>query len=193
MSATASSRKASLRLVQPKSEKMTPDRLVTLIESGQPHSELDVFVTPELAKTLLRYNKPGITNRKLNQTSIANATRALVEGTWTNTGEPIIISDAQLLNDGQNRLEAIVSTGIPAVSDIRFGVSRGAFAATNSGSKRSAADALTIKGGAYGNNVAAVARLLIAYERGLQAVPTGACPTPILCGRSSVGPTSQRL
>ena len=148
------------------------------IEGGRPHAALDVLVTPELAGLMMEYNRPGDTNRKLNRVGVAAMSQALRAGAWENTGEPVIFSDAQLLNDGQHRLQAIMETGIPARVDLRFGIPRHAFAATNSGGKRSGATALLITGSLNVTNVSALARLVLAYEAGLpyaarQRIPNG--------------------
>lgn len=136
-------------------------------ESGDPRSVIDVLITPEIAKALLKYNSSGETNRNLSQSYVDAAALAMRNGEWENTGEAIIMSDDGLLNDGQHRLRAIVESGLSCVMDLRFGVKRSAFASTNSGRKRSGGDALTIAHIREASTVAAAARLALTYQIGL--------------------------
>jgi hypothetical protein len=149
------------------------DEIVEKIESGRPDVMLDVTVTVEIAKLLLRYNAPGLggTNRLLRPERVAFWATIMRDGDWVNTGEPIIFSDDQTLNDGQHRLTAVVVSEVPTPFDIRFGIPRRAFLATNVGAKRTASDALLIEG--YTNQVqlSGLARLLVCFHRGL---PTAA-------------------
>lgn len=162
------SRTAEIRLVEPpQPAAVTPETVKRWIEAAEPRSVLDALVTPAVAELCLRYNVSGETNRRLSKASVAACAKALRENRWRNTGEPVIFSDAQWLNDGQHRLRAIIETGIAAVVDLRFGVPRSAFSATNSGGKRSGADALTVVGAGGNSQVASVARLVLAYELGL--------------------------
>lgn len=165
MPTTSSIVKPSLRIVATgEPDTLSAATLRGLIEAGEPHAILDTLITPELAALCLTYNESGKTNRKMSRGGVASAAAALRENRWENTGEPVIFSDAQMMNDGQHRLRAIVETGIPAVMDLRFGVVRRAFAATNSGGKRTGGDALTVLGAANTTQAASVARLVIAYE-----------------------------
>lgn len=142
--------------------------LVRAIESGERACFLDVLVTRELALVCMRYNTSGVTNRNLKLRSVERYEAAARQNRWRNTGEPVIFSNQKMMNDGQNRLTAIINTGIPLVMDIRIGISRDAFSVTNTGGKRSGADALTIVGSKAGiPTVSAVARLTLAYEEGL--------------------------
>jgi hypothetical protein len=137
------------------------------VASGESGSIIDVTVTPDIAKALLKYNRPGETNRLLSRRYVAAAADAIRQGKWENTGEPIIISAESLLNDGQHRLEAIIESGQSAVMDLRFGIARHAFGATNSGRKRTGSDALKLQGTANTGLTAATARLVLGYRLGL--------------------------
>lgn len=148
---------------------LTMRQVQAWVESGDPRSVIDVTVTPEIARLLLRYNRPGDTNRPVSDVYVAAAVGEIEKGLWQNTGEPIIMSKAAILNDGQHRLEAIIRSKIPCVMDLRFGVSRAAFAATNSGRKRSGADALGLLGVPERHALAAAARGAIVYQQGLPA------------------------
>ena len=63
-----------------------------------------------------------------------------------NTGEPIIVSREGVLNEGQHRLTAVQRSGIGAVLDVPFGISREAFAATGTGARRTVGNVGAIAG-----------------------------------------------
>lgn len=150
-----------------RSTKPTLKALKAAIESGQPASWLDVEVTPAMASLMLQYNKVGETNRSLSPSYINAQEITIRAGNWLNTGEPIIFSNEAILNDGQHRLKAIIATGETVTADIRFGVARRAFIATNTGHPRTAAQALHIAGFATSAMTGAVCRLIHQYRIGL--------------------------
>ncbi len=88
-------------------------------------------------------------------------------GEFENTGEPIIVSAEGVLNDGQHRLLALAQTDAEVEMDVRFGIARGAFTKTNTGTSRTGGDVLAIRGVVGGAAVAQAVRLLILYRRGL--------------------------
>lgn len=135
----------------------------------------DVLVTPALAKYILDHYNTA--NRKLRAVHVNSFAQTLARDGWINTGEPIIFARESILNNGQHRLEGIVRAGIPAVLDLRFGISREAFAVTDTGAKRQAGDILSISGSTYPFAAAAAIKLLLAYEQGLPASYTGANKT----------------
>lgn len=147
--------------------RVTERQMLDWIESGEPRSEIDILVTPVLANLVLRFNTPGETNRHLLERVVRDQAAQIIAGTWNNTGEPVIVSDAKLLNDGQHRLTAVVASGQPAIMDFRFGVPREAFYSTNTGRHRSAGDALSITGIRRYHAVAASARMVLNYRAGL--------------------------
>jgi hypothetical protein len=114
-------------------------------------------VTPEVAGWLLALNTG---NRPLLLAAVNRFIRILRTGQWMLTGEPIIVSREGVLSDGQHRLEAVARSGLPAMMDVRFGIDRAAFAATGTGTRRTAGQALAIAGGSHSSTQAAIARLL---------------------------------
>jgi hypothetical protein len=151
----------------PSGRAVSCSQILKWVEDCLPRAEMDVLVTPEIAATLLNFNRPGETNRPLSKAFVNQTAEAMAGGLWENTGEPIIISDTRVLNDGQHRLSAIVESGIPTIMDLRFGVPRHAFQSTNSGRKRSAGDVLGIMGVKNTAMCASIARMVIFYNRGL--------------------------
>lgn len=106
-------------------------------------------------------------NRRLAGGRVQRLVDQLQRGEFRNTGEPIIVSREGILNDGQHRLQAIAESGVTVDQDVRFGIGRETFVATNTGASRSAGDVLHIGGVPSGSTVAQVLRLLLLYERGL--------------------------
>lgn len=121
------------------------------------------LVTPEVARWLLDLNQ---SNRPLQGSLVRRFIALLNDGGWVNTGEPVIVSREGLLNDGQHRLHAIAESDIAAPLDVRFGIDRVAYAATNTGTRRTAGQALAISGAKHASAQAAVARLLRHYDAG---------------------------
>jgi hypothetical protein len=167
---------ANLQLVANDFHELRVEQVKDWIESGQPRSVIDALITPEIASLLLQYNDPGETNRHIRRRSVNATVASLKSGEWENTGEPIIMSDSKLLNDGQHRLQAIIEAGVPAVLDLRFGIKRRAFRSTNSGRSRSAGDALQISGKRNPHHLSIATRLIIAYEDGLPGSLRGSIP-----------------
>jgi hypothetical protein len=124
----------------------------------------DVLITPHIADLLLTLNTG---NRPIRKRQLANFNEILKEKRYVNTGEPVIISDEGILNEGQHRLTAVRDSGIPAVMDVRFGISRAAFGVTGTGAARSSGDTLALMGIPMPINTAAVAKLAHSYVKGL--------------------------
>ena len=121
------------------------------------------LVTPEIAGWLLDLNTG---NRPLNQKAVERFRKILARGGWVNTGEPVIVSREGILNDGQHRLTAIRTSGIPAEIDMRVGIDRAAFHATGTGRRRTAGNVLSIEGYSNTSCQASIARLLYHYDNG---------------------------
>ena len=121
------------------------------------------IVTPEMAKVYLGTN---VENRPLSAPAVARFVEILRSGRWINTGEPLIISNTGVLNDGQHRLTAVAESGIPAEMDIRFGIPREAFTSTGTGLRRTNGHILAIAGRQYSNMQGPLCRLVTHYDRG---------------------------
>lgn len=125
------------------------------------------LVTPQLATWLLELNTG---NRRVSRMRVDKYKHIIETNLWMNTGEPIIVSDTGVLNEGQHRLLAIKDAGKTVPCDIRFGISRAAFTATGTGATRSVADVISLTGvSTYAMFMASGARLLIEYQLGLPA------------------------
>lgn len=110
-----------------------------------------VVITPEWAAELLKKNTK---NRGLKQRNIDFFIRQLACGKWKLNGETIKIGADGVLLDGQNRLHAVVKSGIPMKTFMATNVDPGVFDTIDTGAPRSTADTLTVYGEKNGRNLA---------------------------------------
>lgn len=103
-----------------------------------------VTITPELATEFLKMNTK---NRVPDARSISTYAEAMKDGRWLLNGVPIVISNENVLLDGQNRLLACVKANVPFDSLVVWGISPESFKTIDIGKGRTAADILTIEGG----------------------------------------------
>lgn len=115
------------------------------------HAKL-LAVTPEMATGWLGKN---VSNRRKRNNVISALARAIRCRLWMVNGEAIIIDTDGNLLDGQHRLEAIVSTGVPIPCMVAFNIRRAAFLTLDQGSKRTAGDVLGMEGVPHHSDVAA--------------------------------------
>lgn len=117
-----------------------------------------VDVTPELAEFWLTQNEA---NRSVRRAIWKAYARDMAAGAWKLTAEPIKISPSGKLLDGQHRLHAVVESGATVQMFVAYDVPEDAQAAMDSGSKRTAADALALRGDSQTSLVAATARIAL--------------------------------
>ncbi len=135
--------------------------LIDLVTSYQ--GTITADVTPQLAGWLLDLNTA---NRPMTGRGIDRFITILRDAKWMNTGEPVIVSQEGILNDGQHRLTAIRRSGITANMDLRFGIARAAFAATGTGTRRTTGNVLAIAGKPNPTMQSAIGRLLVHHQAG---------------------------
>lgn len=125
--------------------------------SAEPTVEIRT-VTPAVAKRWLSRN---VRNRKIRPSVVDGYARDMAAGSWKLTGEGIKFDTNGALSDGQHRLAAIVkaNTSVPLL--VVRGVEPDAQDVMDSGVKRSASDALVLKGKSNPTILAAVARLAL--------------------------------
>ena len=141
---------------------MSPDELKDAVSNFYGTKTL-LFDKP-FAEALLEYNTA---NRSVSRRKLDRLIDQMRAGHFENTGEPIIVSDAGVLNDGQHRLLAVIESDAVVEMDVRFGIPRRAFTKTDTGSSRTGGDVLAILGVTGGTTVAPALRLLILFRRGL--------------------------
>lgn len=136
-----------------------------------------VDVTPDLAQYYLGFNSA---NRKLKSASVLSYARDMAEGRWVLNGEAIKFSgpiDSPLkLQDGQNRLHAVLKSQATVKMLVIFNVGVEAQATMDSGAKRTVADNLTIHGtpnaSILGSAAALALRIEDGYLSGFKGQPT---------------------
>ncbi|BCM87862.1 hypothetical protein [Methylobacterium indicum] len=123
-----------------------------------------VKVTPAIARFLLA-NNPD--NRKMKRVLVRSIRDDILAGKWKCNGETIIVSREGLLNDGQNRLSAIVLAKVPVIANMAFGVERESRMTVDTNqSGRSPSDRLTMNGIPNSGYVSRIASVLAMVETG---------------------------
>lgn len=124
-----------------------------------------VMVTPDIAAEFLRSNS---TNRPLRRKKVDQYARAMTDGQWQETGQPIIFSKSGRMIDGQHRCAAVMKAGVTVAMTIVRGVADAAFTAIDDSAPRTLADILAIEGWApwEARSGATAARYALAYQHG---------------------------
>ncbi len=143
---------------------LTPPRAAERAEPMRRRSEIET-ITPQQATELLNANTD---NRPIRDSRVAELVRTINERRWHLTNDAVAVTGlskskpGRLLN-GQHRLFACVEANQPIEVLMLYGADEASFPVLDTGSRRAAGDLI---GGTYHNTVAAVARLIISYERG---------------------------
>jgi len=130
-----------------------------------PFSEI-ATITSTIAKHLLEQN---IDNRPLSEMQVNQIAHDIKAGHWELNGETIIVAKDGTLNDGQNRLAAVVQSGIPIQTAIMFGVSRSSRMTVDMGRQRSGGNFMAMQGIKYANETASATGLFLRYKAGIYA------------------------
>lgn len=97
-------------------------------------------ITPEVAEEMLKRN---IANRDRKREPLV---KAIEDGEWLLNGATIVFSDKGVLLDGQNRLYACVSSGMPIDTIVVRGIVLDAQETMDTNVKRSVSDYLKMRG-----------------------------------------------
>lgn len=122
-----------------------------------------VTVTPEVAARWLE--ERNVRNRKPSQQRIARYKRLMEQGQWVFNGATVVFDADGRLADGQNRLHAIVASGVPQSVLVVSGVEP--FIAqdtTDQGGKRTLGNQLDMRGEQNATNLATAIRVVYAIE-----------------------------
>lgn len=120
------------------------------------------IITPAMASVILGFN-PDNRALKAKRELFASDMR---NGRWTFNGEPLLFSVDGLLNDGQNRLHAVIDANTPQPFLCVFGLTRESRMSVDQGAARCAGDYLGMSGSKNAHNLAAVTKGVMAFERG---------------------------
>lgn len=139
---------------------------MSAIPNRRPQSELVsriLDITPAMAK---QYLADMHTNRAYKQRQVDSFVAAMRNGEWRLNGQPILISEAGRLMDGQHRMMAVVQSGETVRFLVVQGVPEAAMVTVDRGSKRSFADLLSMDGYKQHKTLAAAIRTAMTLEAG---------------------------
>lgn len=119
-------------------------------------------ITPDVARLILAHRNP--VNRTMAPMKLHQLRHDMGAGKFVPNGESVIFSSEGNLLDGQHRLTISAETNTIILCCVAFGVAPEAQETMDQGKIRGCGNKLTLKGVPNGNNVAAVARMVIGYE-----------------------------
>lgn len=122
-----------------------------------------VTFTPQQAKAILE-RAAGHNFRSLRKVYALQLAKHMREGRWQLNGEAIKFDDNDVLTDGQHRLQACVTSGVPLTTWVVRGVPRDA--EMDAGRTRSIGDRLTARGEVNSRNLGAALNALMVIEHG---------------------------
>lgn len=100
-------------------------------------------ITPEMADDLLKLNTR---NRPVSKKTVDDYATQMQKGLWQLNGEPIIISNTNIILDGQHRLHALIKAGISQKMLLVTGVASDAFRTIDTGLTRTGGSIFSIAG-----------------------------------------------
>jgi hypothetical protein len=118
----------------------TVTELRSHINHGNPSMAV-MEVTPALARAWLMTN---VGNRPASSAHVKKIQKAITEGRWKLTGDPIRFSESGKLIDGQHRLQAIVNSGVTVRAVVMHGLQDSIFDVIDIGKGRGRSDLLCI-------------------------------------------------
>ena len=126
--------------------------------------DMDIeIITPAMATEYLNSNTA---NRNIRNRVVESYARDIREGNWQFTGEAIKFSREGVLLDGQHRLYAIIEANAPIKALVIRNLADESQEVMDTGAKRAAADALSMKGYKNATTLAAAARYVITFKSG---------------------------
>lgn len=123
-----------------------------------------VIVTPEMAKHWL--DTTNTRNRRIRDTTVQTYARDMEHGNWRQTGEPIKFSYKGVLEDGQQRLAAIVKSNVSLPLFVIWDLAPEAQDFMDTGRKRTVANMLELHGEKNSATLAAAAKLALGVASG---------------------------
>jgi hypothetical protein len=115
-------------------------------------------------KKAAKYLTKNPKNRKISPVVWKRYAKAMVEGNWALTGEPLIFDDDGNLLDGQHRLTACVESGVSFTTLVIRGIDKDTWAKMNIGRSRTLANVLQAENIPYANRIASAANMAMAIE-----------------------------
>lgn len=122
-----------------------------------------ITVTPDLAEKWLGVNTH---NRHVRPAVVDRYARDMIEGEWQYNGDPIRISESNVVLDGQHRLLAVVQSGVSIRSLIVTGLPDESQNTMDIGTSRTMGDQLRLSGEKDEARLAAILRLAVGQSKG---------------------------
>ena len=119
-------------------------------------------ITPAIAQTMLEKNTG---NRAINRLHVENLAKEMKFGRWKVNGDTICLNASRLI-DGQNRLLAVLLSGVTIQSFVIEGLPSDVFDTKDVGKRRSAGDTLGVQGEINAYRLAATLILVDKYMTG---------------------------
>lgn len=104
----------------------------------------EVIVTPSFAEELLKMN---INNRKVRQVHVDDLAAAMRKGEWTLSNDAIVVSEGNILLNGQHRLLAVIKSGVSCPFILYTGAEDTSYDIMDTPTVRRVADVLSRNGG----------------------------------------------
>lgn len=121
------------------------------------------YIGPREAEKYLGTN---FNNRNLKMGKVSNYLRDMRSGSWRFNGETIKFDESDNLIDGQNRLTAVIESGVTLPFLVVRGLSRATQGTIDTGAARSFGDYLKMNGYSHYHQKASVTNLFNKYETG---------------------------
>ena len=103
-----------------------------------------MLVTPKYAEELLKMN---INNRKIRQSKVDSLAESMRKGEWELSNDAIVISEGNVLLNGQHRLLAVVKSGVSCNFILYTGASDSTFGIMDTPTLRRVSDVIHRMGG----------------------------------------------
>lgn len=118
-------------------------------------------ITPDVAT---KYLEANVHNRPVHQRHVEFLAEEIKQGRWKMNGSSIVFNGDGTLIDGQHRLWAVITSGLPIKILVVRGADEGSFATIDTGLARTAGDVLGITGEKNPQTLAAASRFVMAYQ-----------------------------
>lgn len=130
-----------------------------------------MLVTPKYAEELLKMN---VSNRKVRRSKVDSLAESMKKGEWELSNDAIVISEGNILLNGQHRLLAVVKSGVACNFIVFTGATDSSFGIMDTPSVRRVSDVIYRMGGTNPNNAEAVVRdfmnLTLDYNNGWETM-----------------------
>lgn len=136
------------------------NEMIELSRANKPFG-VAVDVTPLLANVMLERN---VNNRDLSAANVRKLSSDMTGGRFAMNGEAISISNTGILLNGQNRLTAVIRSGVTAEIMVNFGIEDAAQSTMDQGKKRTIGDIYKLRGLRNTTAMGALVSLLVQYK-----------------------------